>query len=235
MSTGKGFNYTSTGKEINLKEYGTVPQDNATQHPASQDAKATKAFKHALRSQLMTEDMARTVNTLIALRDIANGAISTEEGYDKVANKRIETLLSTVKNVTGDKRPSSTDPLSDKQNIAYLQAITEIAYEMHDLIMRDEKLQKDFPTVWNMGRLLHNLGKPQDALPFIKMSEGLEPYNTKVMARKTEILADVYEDNPTVNNALRAVVALGKVADQENSDYVDYLEKRVIDMVPAVG
>lgn len=201
------------------------------EEPASkggQNGKIHLRFKDVARRQLTNGDMESAVQTLILLRDAANGAHETAEGHIAPSAGKIEDLLTAIKDMTGQRLlPKNMQILPASKIRECLQVINEIAGEMHEAMILDEKLGNSFDANWNLGRLLHNLGKPNDALPYIAKARRLQPDNPKVAARLTDVRLEIYKETPTQDNEIATLLALGATKELEVSPHVARLQIRV--------
>ena len=94
----------------------------------------------------------------------------------------------------------------------------------NDIVMREQL--DDFSTVWQYGRLLHNIGKARDALHYITLADQLEPDNSKVQARLVEVLLDLNAELPNMGYEDAAYHNAQHLHAQEQSDYSRELLER---------
>lgn len=163
------------------------------------------------------------LGVVIMFRSASHGTIETPNG-DALSQKGIENLIEDTAQL-GARRPFLQISSKDAQGLHALAL--ETAHQMQKGMIMDEALGKNFDANWNLGRLLHNLGKPRDALPYIAMSHEIQPENPKVAARLTEISLDLYNEIPSQTNEIRVLMALDAAESLEQSDYMDALGKRV--------
>ena len=82
-----------------------------------------------------------------------------------------------------------------KKNTKRLNKILAAVDGVHAGIIMGGK-EKDFEMNWHYGRLLHNVGKIEEALRYLYKAQDLQPDNLKVMGRTVEALFDLHKKVP---------------------------------------
>ncbi len=77
----------------------------------------------------------------------------------------------------------------------------------------------NFDAVWQFGRLLHNLGRTEDAISYFGIAHELEPEHCKALGRLAEAALELHEELPSQRYDVLAHAAANKLITLEDSDY----------------
>lgn len=218
VKPGNQHTYTSHGEVVPIE--AGKNNTNAREH-----RQIKSAFKDTLQPYLTSSDMRDIVQAIILLRDAAHGAYKTQ-GTEALAPQKVENMLKAVRKMTGQRQSHKNAPLNQKEMQAYHEAVLEIAQDMQRDMVMNEELGNNFEANWNLGRLLHNLGRSMDSLPYIGAAQKLQPNNPKVAARLTEVALDLHNESPSTTSETRALSALTHTVSLEASYPVAVLQRR---------
>jgi len=101
--------------------------------------------------------------------------------------------------------------------IRWQNIITQLN-KLHSAIIM-EGLEDDFDMNWQYGRILHNIGKPSDALAYLTKASELDDSNLKVQGRIIEVLLDLNAEMPNMTYEEPAAFLARELHNQEQSQY----------------
>jgi len=112
--------------------------------------------------------------------------------------------------------------------------MSSVSDRFHEDIVMGDKLG-DFETVWQAGRLLHNMGRPEDAIFYLEQAAALEPDNPKARGRLVELYLDLHREMPNRSYDYAAYGHSCALLTIETSDYANKLYASVEATIPSDG
>ena len=133
-----------------------------------------------------------------------------------LAQKLAEVRLKLPK--LNDTHENGADEAAREQATAQLNGIATWLQSLHSHIVM-EGFENDPEMNWQYGRLLHNMGRPEDALFYLERAHELAPDNNKVLGRLAEVYLDLHEEVRSVRYDVSALEAATTLIQRESSEY----------------
>lgn len=86
---------------------------------------------------------------------------------------------------------------------------------------------------WQYGRLMHNLGRTEDALIHLQRANDLDSDNPKIIARLSEVLLELHKDYPNHRYDVEAAKLTARLLEIEDSAYALQLNVAALTLVGA--